>query len=590
MPVNALVNIVVLAVMLASGAAAAPPPVTSQLATLRAHDLATDSVLLSYYPESTFETFGKSADRPVHKRAGDDLKGDAIAFVESHLKLGPDSVAFKSGYVNDIAKHAYLKQVIKGIPVANAVANVVFDKDGKVSAFGYSFVKPTTIPSTTPSINLQEAITRAESVVNGTYNQHPATLEFVAKQDNSVALAHVLQIENEHTGAWVEAFVDAHSGDVVHMTDFVAKSSYRALHITKQYPTQGFDTILDPQDLLSSRLGWHNDGRATTTITAGNNAVAYGGPQSLTTSQSSPILNFIYPQNPNQQPTTQANLDAARTNAFYVANVVHDFSYKYGFTEEAFNFQNNNFGYGGYGNDRVSISVQDPSGRNNAFFATPPDGQSGRMSMFLWDHSNPWRDGSLENSILIHEYTHGITNRMTGGGTGACLQTYESGGLGEGWSDAMAEWATHRDSSVPDFYVGQYVTNSASGIRRYPYSTNPYSTLRFLNEVHDIGEVWANILHNVYAALVKQRGFFPDARFNPTVFFGNVIFLRNFIDALAIQPCNPTFIQARNAWIQADINRYDGANYCILWGAFASRGLGVDAGNYQDDFNVPSGC
>lgn len=129
MPVNALVNIVVLAVMLASGAAAAPPPVTSQLATLRAHDLATDSVLLSYYPESTFEvglstnlslvswlmtsqTFGKSADRPVHKRAGDDLKGDAIAFVESHLKLGPDSVAFKSGYVNDIAKHAYLKQVI----------------------------------------------------------------------------------------------------------------------------------------------------------------------------------------------------------------------------------------------------------------------------------------------------------------------------------------------------------------------------------------------------------------------------------------------------------------------------------------------
>ena len=35
--------------------------------------------------------------------------------------------------------------------------------------------------------------------------------------------------------------------------------------------------------------------------------------------------------------------------------------------------------------------------------------------------------------------THGITNRMTGGGTGRCLQTTESGGMGEGWSDAMAE-------------------------------------------------------------------------------------------------------------------------------------------------------
>lgn len=227
-----------------------------------------------------------------------------------------------------------------------------------------------TIPSTTPSINLQEAITRAESVVNGTYNQHPATLEFVAKQDNSVALAHVLQIENEHTGAWVEAFVDAHSGDVVHMTDFVAKSSvcsltsasrlslpidsvysiehsilrnnilpkgsipYLILKTCFRLASVGTMTVEPPRP--SQRMFWlvNIHSKLRLTLRSGNNAVAYGGPQSLTTSQSSPILNFIYPQNPNQQPTTQANLDAARTNAFYVANVVHDFSYKYGFTEE----------------------------------------------------------------------------------------------------------------------------------------------------------------------------------------------------------------------------------------------------------------
>ena len=49
------------------------------------------------------------------------------------------------------------------------------------------------------------------------------------------------------------------------------------------------------------------------------------------------------------------------------------------------------------------------------------------------------RTDHLEYSILVHENTHGITNRMTGGGTGRCLQTTEAGGLGEGWSDAMAE-------------------------------------------------------------------------------------------------------------------------------------------------------
>lgn len=31
---------------------------------------------------------------------------------------------------------------------------------------------------------------------------------------------------------------------------------------------------------------------------------------------------------------------------------------------------------------------------------------------------------------------------MTGGGTARCLQTVESGGLGEGWSDAFAEYVT----------------------------------------------------------------------------------------------------------------------------------------------------
>ena len=62
------------------------------------------------------------------------------------------------------------------------------------------------------------------------------------------------------------------------------------------------------------------------------------------------------------------------------------------------------------------------------------------------------------------------------------------------------------------------------------------------------------------------------------------------IDALRIQPCNPTFVNARDAWIQADVTRYNGANKCLLWQEFASRGLGVRAANFVDDFTVPTGC
>ena len=94
--------------------------------------------------------------------------------------------------------------------------------------------------------------------------------------------------------------------------------------------------------------------------------------------------------------------------------------------------------------------------------------------MFLWDLTSPMRDGALENDIVVHENTHGISNRMTGGGTGRCLQTTEAGGMGEGWSDAMAEWTEHKDATVPDFVLGQYVINDPAGIRSHPYSTSAY--------------------------------------------------------------------------------------------------------------------
>lgn len=125
-----------------------------------------------------------------------------------------------------------------------------------------------------------------------------------------------------------------------------------------------------------------------------------------------------------------------------------------------------------------------------------------------------------------------------------------------------------------------------------------------------IGEVWANMLHNVYAALVAAHGFSTTAKTNPTGREGNIVFLHLFLDALALQPCQPScsctplrlvlsspltmlsVTQARQAWIQADVLRYAGANKCILWKAFASRGLGVYAQNliYIDNYNVPAGC
>ncbi|KAF8056609.1 Fungalysin metallopeptidase-domain-containing protein [Lyophyllum atratum] len=593
---NKFFTSVFLAIAYASVSSAFAIPSESKHATHSTRIVGRGLKVEAFHPSSSYETFGAGIDHPLSRRADSDLEGASVSFVESHLKVKSNTIKYRTGYSAESAKHAYVTQVHDGIPFANAVANIAYNHENKVVAFGSSFVKPKSIAASTPTVSADEAITKAEEALDGKYNQHPTTLEYLAKDDGSVVLTHVIQIQNEAAGTWYQAFVDAHSGELASITDFVTQASYLVLPITSEVPTQGFQTITDPQDTTASPNGWHSTGTTSTTATDGNNVLSYKSSTSATTPQSSSVLNFIYPQSPSTAPTTTANVHAARVNAFYLGNTIHDFSYRYGFTESAFNFQTNNLGKGGSGNDRVTISVQDSAGTNNADFSTPPDGQSGHMRMFLWTYTSPQRDGALENDIVIHEYTHGITNRMTGGGSGRCLQTTEAGGMGEGWSDAMAEWTEHTSSSVPDYVMGQYVVNDPTGIRNYPYSTsasvNPlrYSSIKALNEVHNIGEVWANLLHNVYASLVTAHGWSATARTNPNGTEGNVVFLHLFIDALALQPCNPTFVSARDAWIQADVNRYGGANKCTLWKAFASRGLGVGAANYNDSSAVPTGC
>ncbi|KAH9017585.1 Fungalysin metallopeptidase-domain-containing protein [Lactarius hengduanensis] len=560
-----LLSSVLIALLYSSTTNANPWPLTSKHATHRTRAVGADGSLKleTFHPESTFEGFGvEGLDHPLARRAGNfDIAAASVSFLASKLGIQQNDIHFRTSAKAEVAQHAFLKQQINGVPVANAVANVAFSDDGKVLSFSSSFVKPSGSAEQTPTVSLNDAIATAEKALDGTHNGHPATLEFLIQPDGSAVLTH---------GTWVEAFVDAHSNKVVSVTDFVAKASYRVLPFNEEILTEGFQTLTDPQDLTASSLGWHNDGTTSTTTTAPKGTTA--------TSQSSATLNFVYTQNAAQAPTS-----------------------RYGFTESTFNFQTNNFGKGGVGNDRVTVSVQDPAGTDNADFSTPPDGQSGHMRMFLWDLTSPERDGALENDIVIHENTHGVTNRMTGGGTGRCLQTTEAGGMGEGWSDTLANWA-HQGATTQDFVLGQYVINDPAGIRSHPYSTsapstpnsttNPlrYSSLKTLTEVHDIGEVWANILHNVYASLVTAHGWSGTARTNPGGTEGNIVFLHLFLDALLLQPCNPTFLTARTAWIQADANRFAGANKCTLWHAFASRGLGVNAANHNDDATVPAGC
>ena len=121
---------------------------------------------------------------------------------------------------------------------------------------------------------------------------------------------------------------------------------------------------------------------------------------------------------PGDSPTLAAFRNGIVTQLFYYNNRYHDEMYLLGFTEQARNFQASNFGRGGTEADRVSAEAQDSSGTNNANFSTAADGVRGRMQMYIFSFSSPQRDGDIDGDVVIHEHTHGLSNRLIGNGSG----------------------------------------------------------------------------------------------------------------------------------------------------------------------------
>lgn len=219
----------------------------------------------------------------------------------------------------------------------------------------------------------------------------------------------------------------------------------------------------------------------------------------------------------------------------------------------------------------------------------------------------PSLDGDVDNGIITHEYGHGISNRLTGGpAASGCLQNDEQ--MGEGWSDWFGLMLTLEpgDQGEDVRGIGTYVlgqTTTGTGIRTYPYSTdfaiNPqtYSDIIGCTFPHCVGEVWAGMLWELTWDLIAQYGFDPDF-YNGTG--GNNIAMQLVIDALKLQPCSPGFVTGRDAILAADELANGGANQCLIWEAFARRGLGLSANQGSNNsvndgveaFDVPTtpGC
>ena len=512
--------------------------------------------------------------------------------------------------------------------------------------------------------------------VAGSVNPVKANLGFhqVATESGEVTLVFAYKFEVEMQDNWYETYVSVNAPHhILAVTDWASDASapipppkapeeppvatYNVFKWGINDPAEGERTIeLQNDDVIASPAGWHslpfaNDpsfkGLAkpkeflrNTTTTWGNNVFAQenweGASNYLDNGRpdagAKMGFNYTYDPKKTEKPDAEeeANsyINATVSQLFYTCNLIHDMFYRYGFTEAAGNFQQYNFGRGGREDDAVIANAQDGSGYNNANFMTPPDGSNGRMRMYLWNTAVPYRDGDFEAGIVIHEYAHGISTRLTGGpANSACLGWGESGGMGEGWGDFFAT-SIRANKNYSDYAMGAWAANTPKGIRNYVYSNdtniNP-STYKTLDKpgywgVHAIGEVWAEILWVVQQRLIEKHGFsntlyppqghengtVPEGDFYKTVDgqlvpkHGNSLSVQLVVNGMKLQPCQPSFFDARDAIIQADKELTGGENTCLLWKGFSDRGLGPDArvdgrtpwggGIRTDDYKLPTEC
>lgn len=346
---------------------------------------------------------------------------------------------------------------------------------------------------------------------------------------------------------------------------------------------------------------------ANATETEGNNCIAYadltntnapgpGNPKAQTTAPNE----FKHTYNHTLDATDPTNLQASLVGMFFHVNWLHDRWYEAGFDEAAGNAQMDKFDRGGIGGDPILAEGNDASKTDNADMATPAEGASPRMQMYVFEGvpaGTPSRTSNFEALITFHEMGHYISNRLVGNTAG--LFNTQGRAMGEGWGDFFAICMTSQpadDIANGVFAVGGW-TDLTSGqkdnyyysIRRYPYSAdmakNPLTFKHISSgvvlptgpprnpfsggpnsEVHNAGEIWCAVLWEVFVELVAAHGHAEAER----------RVLEYVIGGLKLTPSSPTFTVARDSILGA-VSNLNPADLVAVRRAFAKRGMGAGA-------------
>jgi hypothetical protein len=545
------------------------------------------------------------------------LSDHSDLFRLSRADLTSFEVAAKYMTKSNGATQLTLQQLDQGRRIEGALLTFVIDRHGRIASVGGASY-PNAAADGTPSLAAAQAVRAAaaalgldekrplrlissssgsskatvfkNSLSEGLYRPQPITAALVTfpMGDGNARLGWKTTIESQ-LGVY-QTIVDANSGDVLyrHSLTYFAGPEGKVYTTQNPTPTNSQQTIPFPAGWVSGRTTSGNNVNAYLDLNA-TNAIGYQ-PQTDDTPDPD-YQHFDYTFTDAYQTSGGTNVatdqDATLTQLFYWVNKAHDYYYSLGFDESSRNFQTSNGSNGGVGGDAVLAEAYNGWGtgtetlckdknnnnilcRNNANFnANGADGNAGRLQVYLGSTPFPFRESEMEGDTIVHEYGHGVSNRLVAGANlGSGVQT---GGLGEGWSDYFA--ISYFNDPVIFEYSGGGDANTppTSGFRRissYATSTEKYSFLCNGGcEVHNDGEIWAT-------AMWKLRGKLGQAKTDKLV-----------TDGMKGTPTSPSFLAARDAILTAATS----ADQCTIWGVFAAQEMGKSATSSSDQQTVTAG-
>jgi extracellular elastinolytic metalloproteinase len=347
----------------------------------------------------------------------------AADFLAARGSVDPDTLRVASQRRADTGlTHVRLEQVVDGLRVAGAYAKAAVNDRGELVhlidnlvAVDGDGVAPAAIDESralaaamrehglpgAPALSSRSG-NRATFAGGGVFYSEP-TVERVAfaDQDGRLVTGFMVETWTQRDNILLHTLVDGRDGRIASVESLTAYDRYNVFAIDPGKTAQAI-TAGPGAGNAQSPQGWLS-GNQTTINIHGNNVSAYLDRDANNTPDAGGTAvtsgDFLTVANLGAQPTTAANRNVAVQNLFFLTNSLHDVLYSHGFNEAAGNFQVNNFGRGGAGNDPVRAEAEDGSGTNNANFSTPADGTSGRMQMFLWDAPG---GGASDHQVVVN--------------------------------------------------------------------------------------------------------------------------------------------------------------------------------------------